>query len=166
MSWPGGPNVRRLFSTLSRLVRVAPALLVATAGPVSAEEANRGVLAGFPKPAVEARLIARNAERLGIPLETVVAARRLGSDYRTAAGEIRARLAGEWRELAGLLTRELPDRAALQHRVRVIGGLETELRGKTLEAAMEIRALLTPAQRDQLAAIRAWRAAPRQPAPD
>jgi Spy/CpxP family protein refolding chaperone len=56
--------------------------------------------------------------------------------------------------MRALLSQELPDEAAVMQQADAIGALELAERKNRLQAILQIRAVLTPAQRQEL--IRRW----------
>ena len=56
--------------------------------------------------------------------------------------------------MRALLSKPVPDAAAVMAQADAIGAIETQLHKNRLQAIMEIRALLTPAQRTELLRVR------------
>jgi Spy/CpxP family protein refolding chaperone len=99
-------------------------------------------------------LIARNAERLGLEGEALAAVQAVV----TASGQRHEALVAELdaarQAMRALLSKPVPDSAAVMAQADAIGAIETRLHKNRLQAIMEIRALLTPAQREELLRVR------------
>jgi Spy/CpxP family protein refolding chaperone len=108
------------------------------------------------------RLIAKHAERLGLSDETLASIGRV-LDASRARNE---GLEDEARRARGVLRERLetpsPDRAAVLEAASAVDAAMAGLHRNRLEAILEIHALLTPAQREELVRIREERRARRR----
>jgi Spy/CpxP family protein refolding chaperone len=89
---------------------------------------------------------------------------------RKGRAERRTQLRQAFEQLHTLLEQEQPDEAAIMRQVDVIGGLKTEQQKAMLHTLLEVRAELTPEQRQKLEADRPrhrrWRRPPPPEADD
>lgn len=146
------PSLSRILA----LGTIAGVLALPTAGRAQPAGAGR-----FPTGLPEARLIEKNAEKLGLDEETVAAVRKLADESRVRDEK---RLAGtrEARErLRALLDQELPDEAALLEQAAIISKAGAEAQKEHLQDTLRVRALLTPEQRAKLMEIRRQARQPR-----
>jgi len=80
-----------------------------------------------------------------------MAAIRTIVDASRARGQtLRAELHTAYAQMRTLLSQDLPDEAAVMQQADTIGALELTERKNRLQAMLRIRALLTPAQRQEL----------------
>jgi len=96
------------------------------------------------------RFIAEQAERLGLDAKTLAAVRTTVDASRARGEAIRAELHTAYTQMRELLSQDLPDEAAVMQQADTIGALELAERKNRLQAMLQIRALLTPAQRQEL----------------
>lgn len=101
-----------------------------------------------------AGFIEKYAERLEIDETTRGTIRRIVEEARTRGQEIRASLDQARAEMRNLLTQDSPDDTAVMRQTEKIGALRVERRKNRLRAMLQIRALLTPQQRQALTALR------------
>jgi Spy/CpxP family protein refolding chaperone len=105
------------------------------------------------------RFIAEHAERLGLTQETLTAIRTLVEASRGQQETRRAELRQAYAQMRALLSQEVPDEAAVMRHAEAISALELAARKQRLQIMLRIRALLTPAQRQELARLQeAWHA--------
>jgi Spy/CpxP family protein refolding chaperone len=100
------------------------------------------------------RFIEQHAERLGLEAETLEAIERIVHESRERGEGLRRELRDAHREMRERLSRDAPDESAIMEQAEVIGSLELEERKNRLRGTLEIRALLTPEQRQELVRIR------------
>jgi Spy/CpxP family protein refolding chaperone len=130
--------------------------VVSAAGLTQAQVARRGApgpirMAG----AVEAQLVERNAEQLGVDADTLAAVKAAGEAGRAAAS-VHVEALGKARErLEKLLQSELPDEKALVAAADSMGQAWTQNLQERMRTSVKIRMLLTAEQRVKLAALRA-----------
>ena len=101
------------------------------------------------------RFIEKHAEQLGIDETTRSAIHHIVEDARIRGREIRASLDQARAEMRSLLSQDSPDDAAVMRQTEKIGALRLEGRKNRLRAMLQIRALLSPEQRQALTALRA-----------
>ena len=135
---------------MCRIVCVCVLLLGLSVSGASGEQPGRSRQAGPPA----ARFIEKHAEQLGIDETTRQAIQGLVEEARTRGRETRASLKQARTELRGLLEQDSPDEAAVMQHAERLGALRTEVRKNRLRAMLQIRALLTPEQRQALTALR------------
>ena len=99
-------------------------------------------------------LIARNAERLGLEGEALAAVQAVVAASGQRHEALLAELDAARNAMRALLSKPVPDAAAVMAQADSIGAIETRLHKNRLQAIMEIRALLTPAQREELLRVR------------
>ena len=90
------------------------------------------------------------AERLGLEAETLAAIHTIVEAARLQNKTLGAELHDAYAQMRALLSQEMPDAAAVMQQADTIGGLELAERKHRLQAMLHIRALLTPAQRQEL----------------
>ena len=96
------------------------------------------------------RFIAEYAERLGLDQQTLATIRTLVEAARAQAKTQRAELRQAYAQMRALLSQEAPSEAAVMQQADAIGALELAARKQRLQVMLQIRALLTPAQRQEL----------------
>ena len=129
-------------------VAVLIAGLMLSAGLAPAQERERPLHQRGPPPLD--RLLDRHADRLGLSDETLARIRQIAGASRADAERIRAELRERHAELRLLLATRTPDRAAILRQAERIGAAETERQKHRLRTMLQIRALLTPEQREAL----------------
>ena len=90
------------------------------------------------------------AERLGLEAETLAAIRTIVEAARIQSKALRAELHAAHAQMRTLLSQELPEATAVMQQADTIGAMELAERKNRLQAMLQIRALLTPAQRQEL----------------
>ena len=150
-SLDGGRSRRETLGLLALARTLLALILMGVSGSAYAQR---------PEPPPPGGLVERHAERLGLRGESL---ERVQQSIRTS-GERHRVISEELREarstLRELLSRPSPDAARVLEQAEVLGRIETRLEKNRLEAILEIRALLTPAQRDELVRILDERRAP------
>jgi len=96
------------------------------------------------------RFIAEYAERLGLDQETLATLRTLVEASRAQAEPLQRELRQAYAQMRALLSQEMPSEAAVMQQAEAIGALELASRKQRLQVMLQIRALLTPAQRQEL----------------
>ena len=96
------------------------------------------------------RFIAKYAERLGLDEETLGTIRTIVAASRVQEETLRAELRQAQAQMRTLLSQEVPNAAAVMQQADAIGALELASRKQRLQVMLRIRALLTPAQRQEL----------------
>jgi len=96
------------------------------------------------------RFTAEYAERLGLNQETLVTIRTIVDAARAQREALRADLRQAYTQMRALLSQEEPNEAAVMQQADAIGALELAARKQRLQVMLRIRALLTPAQRQEL----------------
>jgi Spy/CpxP family protein refolding chaperone len=99
------------------------------------------------------RFIAQYAERLGLDQETLGTIRTIVDASRAQGETLRADLRQAYAQMRALLSQEGPNEAAVMQQADAIGALELAARKQRLQVMLRIRALLTPAQRQELIRI-------------
>lgn len=127
---------------------VACVLLVSLANPGSGHADSRRPLRDAEAPSD--RFIEAQAERLGLDEKTREAIRTIADASRTREEALRAELYTAHAQMRARLLQDLPDEAAVMQQADTIGALELAARKNRLQAMLRIRALLTPAQRQEL----------------
>ena len=135
---------------MCRIVCVCVLLLGLSVSGASGEQPGRSRHAGPPA----ARFIEKHAEQLGIDETTRQAIQGLVEEARTRGRETRASLKQARTDMRELLEQDSPDEAAIMQHAERLGALRTEVRKNRLRAMLQIRALLTPEQRQALTALR------------
>jgi len=95
-------------------------------------------------------LIARHAARLGLEGDSLRAVQAVIDASGVRHAELLAKLDAGRDRMRELLSQPVPDADAVMAQADVLGGLETQLHKNRLKAILDIRALLTPAQREAL----------------
>jgi Spy/CpxP family protein refolding chaperone len=139
----------RVRTTLNILV-VCVLLTALTAPGVSRAEAERPPRDTSARPD---RFIAEYAERLGLDQETLVTIRTIVEASRAQGETLRADLRQAYAQMRALLSQEEPNEAAVMQQADAIGALELAARKQRLLVMLRIRALLTPAQRQELSRL-------------
>jgi Spy/CpxP family protein refolding chaperone len=105
------------------------------------------------------RFITEYAERLGLDQETLAAIRAIVEASRAQGVPLRTELRQAYTQMRTLLSQEVPNEAAVMQQADAIGALELAIRKQRLQTMLRIRALLTPAQRQELMRLQeTWRA--------
>jgi Spy/CpxP family protein refolding chaperone len=104
------------------------------------------------------RFIAAHAEQLALDQETLATIRTLVDASRAQGEALRTELRQARAQMRALLSQEMPDTAAVMQQADTIGSLELANRKQRLQVMLRIRALLTPAQRQELIRLQeTWR---------
>jgi Spy/CpxP family protein refolding chaperone len=90
------------------------------------------------------------AERLGLEAETLTAIHTIVEASRLQSKALWAELHQAHAQMHALLSQETPDPASVMRQADTIGALELAERKNRLQAMLQIRTLLTPAQRQEL----------------
>ena len=136
----------RVRTTINVLV-VCVLLTALTAPGLSRAEAERSPRDTSARPD---RFIAEYAERLGLDQETLATIRTIVEASRAQGETLQAELRQAQTQMRTLLSQEVPNAAAVMQQADAIGALELASRKQRLQAMLRIRALLTPAQRQEL----------------
>jgi Spy/CpxP family protein refolding chaperone len=96
------------------------------------------------------RFIEEQAEQLGLDEKTMAAIRTIVDGSRARGETLRAELRTANAQMRALLSQALPDEAAVMQQADTIGALELAERKNRLQAMLQIRTLLTSAQRQEL----------------
>jgi Spy/CpxP family protein refolding chaperone len=96
------------------------------------------------------RFIAAYAEQLALDKETLATIRTLVDASRAQEETRRTELRQAQAQMRALLSQEMPNTATVMQQADTIGALELASRKQRLQVMLRIRALLTPAQRQEL----------------
>jgi Spy/CpxP family protein refolding chaperone len=99
------------------------------------------------------RILAEHAERLGLDADTRARIHAVADASREEADALRDRIHELHRQMREILRSDAPDEDAVMRQADAIGAAETEAHKHRLRTMLEIRALLTPAQREALVEI-------------
>lgn len=99
------------------------------------------------------RFFAEHAERLGLDKETLRAIHTIVDASRASGETIWAELHQAHAQMRALLSQEMPNEVAVMQQADAIGALELAARKQRLQVMLRIRALLTPAQRQELSRL-------------
>lgn len=133
--------------TTSHILVVCVLLTALTAPGISRAGAERPPRNTSARPE---RFIAEYAERLGLDQQTLATIRTLVEASRAQAEPLRAELRQAYAQMRALLSQEVPSEAAVMQQADAIGALELAARKQRLQVMLQIRGLLTPAQRQEL----------------
>jgi Spy/CpxP family protein refolding chaperone len=95
-----------------------------------------------------------NAEALGLDEETLGAIRSIVAKSKERGDQLHSNLRELHKEMKTLLSEDAPDESAVMQQVDSIGEAEIEMQRHRLGTMLEIRALLTPEQREQMTRLR------------
>ena len=98
--------------------------------------------------------IEENAETLDLDEETLTAIRSIVEDSKGEGDQLQAELRELHEGMKALLAQGTPDESAVMQQIDSIGAVETEMHKHRLSTMLEIRALLTPEQREEMAQLR------------
>jgi len=87
---------------------------------------------------------------IGLDEKTLAEVSKILGTSKTEHKELRRKLREAHERMRSLLAQEEPDETAVMAQADVIGALETEVQKQQLRAVLQMRALLTPAQRAKL----------------
>lgn len=96
------------------------------------------------------RFIEAYIARLGLDEQTLAAIRTIVETAHLRGAALGSELHQAHAQMRTLLSQEMPDAAAVMQQADTIGALEIAERKQRLQALLQIRALLTPAQRQEL----------------
>jgi Spy/CpxP family protein refolding chaperone len=103
------------------------------------------------------RVMAEHAEQLGLAPETLRAIRTIVEASRGPQETRRVALRQAYAQMRALLSQEVTNEAAVMQQAETISALELAARKQRLQVMLRIRALLTPAQRQELVRLQeAW----------
>ena len=117
---------------------------------------------GFARPPFESpgsdrdpgAFIEENAEALDLDDETIAAIRGIVEESKGEGDQFQAKLRELHDEMKALLSQGTPDESAVMKQIETIGAVETEMQKHRLGTMLEIRALLTPEQREEMTRLR------------
>ena len=98
-------------------------------------------------------LFEKHAERLGLDAKTLEQIRAISEAAKEQSGELRTNLKKARMTMRQFLSVETPDKAAVMKQVEIMGAIMTDLRKHRMATILDIRALLTPEQRQELIKI-------------
>jgi Spy/CpxP family protein refolding chaperone len=98
--------------------------------------------------------IEKNAEALGVDAETLTAIRNIVEKSRGSVDSLQSGLRESHEGMKALLDQGTPDEAAVMKQAEAIGAAETAMQKHRLGTMLEIRALLTSEQREEMARLR------------
>lgn len=98
-------------------------------------------------------LFEKHAERLGLDAKTLEKIRGISEATKEQSSDLRTKLREARMTMRQLLSAETPDKAAVMKQVEIMGAIMTDLRKHRMATILEIRALLTPKQRQELIEI-------------
>jgi Spy/CpxP family protein refolding chaperone len=107
------------------------------------------------------RMLERDAERIGLDAATLARVRAIADAARLESEPLEEKREALHREMRATLDQAAPELDAVMRQADQIGTVDTELRKLHLKTLLEIRALLTPAQREALVRIHDERRAAR-----
>ena len=96
----------------------------------------------------------KHAERLGLDAETLTQIRGISERAKEESSELHTKFREAKTTMRKLLSAEAPDKAAVMQQAEVMSEIMTSIRKIRLTALLDIRALLTPEQRQELIKIR------------
>lgn len=105
-----------------------------------------------PHPPHPDEVLVDQAEELGIDEETLAEIKGIVGDARPTLDELHAAVRDERRQFHELLEQDEPDREAVFRQIESIAEAEVALHKLEIEVLLDIRALLTPEQREALGA--------------
>jgi Spy/CpxP family protein refolding chaperone len=117
---------------------------------------------GFARPPFEhtgsdrdpGAFIEENAESLGLNDETLSAIRSIVAESKDTGDQLHSELRELHKGMKALLSQGTPDESAVMKQVDAIGAAEVEMQRHRLGTMLEIRALLTPEQREEMTRLR------------
>jgi protein CpxP len=152
MMWRPQPLAR--LSILAPLLALGSLAGAAAAGPPSgAPRGTAGWHHGPPGPPPMDGVLERHADELGLDADTRARIHTLAEHSREAAQPLDDQLRALHDEMHGLLEQESPSPGEVMQQADRIGAAETGLHKQRLQTMLEIRALLTPEQREKLVQI-------------
>lgn len=94
-------------------------------------------------------LLEKHAERLRLDAKTLEQIRTISEATKEQSKELRTNLQQARTTMRELLSAENPDKAAVMKQAEIMGAIKTDLQKQRLATMLEIRALLTPEQRQE-----------------
>jgi Spy/CpxP family protein refolding chaperone len=98
--------------------------------------------------------IEENAEALNLDAETLSAIRSIVEASKSTGDQLHAELRELHEGMKALLSQDTPDESAVMKQIDSIGAAEVEMHKHRLGTMLEIRALLTPEQREEMTRLR------------
>lgn len=99
------------------------------------------------------RILERHAERLRLDEAVQERVRAIAAEAEQEGASLRETLDREREALHDLLAQDAPDADAVMRQAEAVGAAETAMHKQRLRTLLEVRALLTPAQRAELVEI-------------
>ncbi|MFQ5657468.1 MAG: periplasmic heavy metal sensor [Candidatus Methylomirabilales bacterium] len=99
-------------------------------------------------------LFEKHAERLGLDGKTLEQIRAISEAAKGQSSELHTKFREAKTTMRKLLSAETPDKTAVMKQAEIMGAIKTDLRKHKLATILEIRALLTPEQRQELIKMR------------
>ncbi len=131
-----------MTSTITRSVSVFVFLAISLLTTVEAQPFGPPLHGGEP--------IERLVETLGLDDATLTKVYKIIDDARASKRALRQKLHEAHQHMRTLLEQETPDEAAVMAQASTIGTLRTDMDKHRLQTMLQVRALLTPAQRTKL----------------
>ena len=140
------------MNTTSTIAIVAASVLLIGLGiPLDGDARPGGFPGGRFGPHV---FLERHADELGLSQETLEAIEEITQHGMLAAEPLRQEMETQGLELRVRLNTDQPDEGAIMGLIEAIGDTRTRLQKEQIVVLLQIRRLLTPEQRDQLAVMR------------
>jgi Spy/CpxP family protein refolding chaperone len=144
--------VKATKETTMRALSLLLAMLLCLAGALPALGGEHGHGRKHKRPPLD-EILERHADRLGLDAESLARIRTVADASRPEHERLADELHALRLELRELLGQDEPDRDAVMRQADRVGAAETALDKHRLATLLEIRALLTPAQRQELVRI-------------
>ena len=109
---------------------------------------------GKQRPGSPHIMFEKHADRLGLNAETLKQIRAISEKAKEESSDLRTKFREARTIMHKLLSAEAPDKAAVMKQAEAMGEIMTGIRKHRLAALLDIRALLTPEQRQELIKIR------------
>ncbi len=109
---------------------------------------------GKHRPGPQHIMFEKHADRLGLDAETLEKIRGISEKAKEESSELHTKFQEARTTMHKLLSAEAPDKAAVMKQAEVMGEIMTGIRKHRLAALLDVRALLTPEQRQELIKIR------------
>jgi Spy/CpxP family protein refolding chaperone len=151
-----------LIRSRARRVRARRSLVaVATLLVLSSLAAAEGAPGRWKRPPFDA-VLEREAGRLGLDEAALARIRAVADAARPEIEQLESALRGERHALHELLSKDTPDQDAAMLQIERVGAADTALEKRRISTMLEIRQLLTPAQRAELVKVFRERKAERE----
>jgi Spy/CpxP family protein refolding chaperone len=98
--------------------------------------------------------IEENAEALDLDDETLAAIRSIVAESKGEGDQFHTELRELHDQMKTLLSQDSPDESVVMKQIETIGAVETEMQKHRLGTMLEIRALLSPEQREEMTRLR------------